>query len=61
VQPSTQQGRGFSPDITLQQILDFARAHQDTIQLNWEDVDRLDVRPDEEVIKLRLKIIRKYR
>jgi len=55
VQPPTQQGRGFSPDITLQQILDFARGHQDTIQLDWENVNRLDIRPDEGVIKVRLK------
>jgi len=55
VQPPTQQGRGFSPDITLQQILDFAKIHQDTLQLDWKDVDRLDVRPDDGVIKVRLK------
>ncbi len=55
VQPPTQSGKGFSPDMTLKQILDFARAHQDTIQLNWGDIDRLDVRPDEGVIKVRLK------
>lgn len=55
IQPPTQSGSNSSPSITFDQILKIAsgvnRAH---IQC-WADVDRLDVRPDKGIVKVRAK------
>ncbi len=55
IQPPTQQGSGFSSDLTLQQIFDYAKECPDAFIENWQDIDRLDIVPDDNVIKVRMK------
>ncbi len=55
IQPPTQQGSisNQTPELSFQQILELATTVPQAEISGWEDVDRLDVRPDEGVVKVR--------
>lgn len=55
IQPATRQGSGFSPNLSLQKILAFTRNTPETSSVDWHDIDRVDIRPDKGIIKVRMK------
>lgn len=55
IQPPTANGMGGPPSILFEQILAAARAVPEAGVESWDDVDRLDVRPDKGVVKVRGK------
>ena len=55
VQPPTQRGAGTEPAIGFDRIFEVARSVPEAEIESWEDVDRLDVRPGEGVVKVRCK------
>ncbi|MBC8328863.1 MAG: PepSY domain-containing protein [Planctomycetes bacterium] len=52
IQPPTARGAGGDPTISFEQVLEAARGAGKGIE-SWEDVDRLDFRPDKGVVKVR--------
>ena len=55
IQPPTQRGQGQTPAITLDQVLKAARSSPEAGVRGWQDVDRVDVRPDRGVAKVRTR------
>jgi len=55
IQPPTQRGAGTEPAIGFERILEVARTVPEAEIESWEDVDRLDVRPGDGVVKVRCK------
>ena len=55
VQPPTMRGSLGNPAITFEQIVNIAKTVHEAEINNWEDIDRLDVRPKKGVIKIRSK------
>ncbi|MHC4910826.1 MAG: PepSY domain-containing protein, partial [Planctomycetota bacterium] len=55
VQPPTQRGTGEPPTITFERILAIASTVPEAEIESWDDVDRLDVRPDKGVVKVRCR------
>jgi hypothetical protein len=55
IQPPTQHGAGTAPAIGFERILEVAKTVPEAEIQSWEDVDRLDVRPGEGVVKVRCK------
>jgi hypothetical protein len=55
IQPPTQRGVGTEPAIGFERILEVARTVPEAEIESWEDVDRLDVRPGNGVVKVRCK------
>ncbi len=53
IQPPTQQGATTVPSISFDQIMDAAQTAAKAGISSWDDVDRIDVRPDEGVAKIR--------
>ena len=54
IQPSTQVGSASgAPELSFQEILTAARSAEPAGIVTWSDVDRLDVRPDKGVVKVR--------
>lgn len=53
VQPPTARGVGGAPSISFEQILHAAASVPHAGISSWEHVDRLDVRPDKGVVKVR--------
>jgi len=53
VQPPTQTGTPGAPTLAYSAILDAARGVEKAGITSWRDVDRLDVRPDDGVVKVR--------
>lgn len=55
IQPPTQTGSqaNSAPILPYSKILEIARADPDAGISGWQDIDRLDVRPDDGVIKIR--------
>lgn len=53
IQPPTQTGSAQEPELSLHSILNIARNVPELKVKNWKDIDRLDVRPDEGVVKIR--------
>ncbi|MDX1637947.1 MAG: PepSY-associated TM helix domain-containing protein [Balneolaceae bacterium] len=55
IQPPTHQGSisNQSPEISFPEILAVARAAPQAEITGWEDIDRLDVRPDDGIVKVR--------
>lgn len=53
IQPPTQRGTGAVPSISFEAILEAARSVPEAGIDGWDDVDRLDVRPDKGVVKVR--------
>ncbi|NRA65896.1 MAG: PepSY domain-containing protein [Pseudobacteriovorax sp.] len=55
VQPPTAKGEAYAMDITLDQVLSAAKLAEEANIKSWQDIDRLDVRPNKGVIKIRGK------
>lgn len=53
LQPPTQKGIASVPSISFEQILAQTQTVKKAEVASWEDIDRLDVRPDKGVIKVR--------
>ena len=53
VQPPTARGVGGDPSVSFERILEAARSVPEAEIATWDDVDRLDVRPDKGVVKVR--------
>jgi len=55
IQPKTMRTNAGTPGITFPQILEIARSTPQAKVKSWSDIDRLDVRPDKGIIKIRCK------
>jgi uncharacterized iron-regulated membrane protein len=55
IQPATIRGKGVEPAIPFDRILEVAASVPEAEVASWEDIDRLDVRPDRGVVKVRSK------
>ena len=53
IQPATLRGSGTVPSLSFDQLLEISRGVEEASIESWDDVDRLDVRPDKGVIKVR--------
>lgn len=53
VQPPTQRGLEAEPSISFERILEIARDVPEARIDTWGDIDRLDLRPDRAVVKVR--------
>jgi uncharacterized iron-regulated membrane protein len=55
IQPPTSQGVGNVPSISFAQILEQAKTVEQAGISSWDSIDRLDVRPDKGIVKVRAK------
>jgi hypothetical protein len=55
IQPPTQAGTGSQPSISFDRILEVAKTVRLAEIASWDDIDRLDVRPDKGMVKVRGK------
>ncbi len=55
VQPATVSGVAETPQLAFEEILAIAKSHEEAEVGNWNDIDRLDVRPSKGVVKLQAK------
>ncbi len=55
VQPPTQRGTAGELDISFDRILEIARTVDEMAVETWDDIDRLDVRPDKGIVKIRAR------
>ncbi len=55
IQPPTLRGSSSTPELSWHQLLEIAKTDPNSTIDNWEDIDRLDVRPSKGVIKVRSK------
>lgn len=55
IQPATQTGSPYQLTLSFDQILEQVQAIPHLQVESWEDIDRLDVRPNKGVVKVRLK------
>jgi len=53
IQPGTQRGVGTVPELSFAEILDSAKSVPEAEIDSWDNIDRLDVRPDKGVVKVR--------
>jgi len=53
IQPPTQRGSGSEPALSFDKILDVVRNVPSVGLTNWNDINRLDVRPGKGIIKVR--------
>ena len=53
IQPPTQRGSAKGLELSFDQVLERAKSVPEAAIENWDDVDRLDVRPSKGVIKVR--------
>jgi len=53
IQPSTFKGEHKTPTISFQEILSVAQSVESAQINNWQDISKLDVRPNKGVIKIR--------
>lgn len=53
LQPPSQKGVAAVPSISFEQILAKTKTIEKTQVTSWQDIDRLDVRPDKGIIKVR--------
>ena len=53
IQPPTATGSGQIPQVTFAQVLSIATTVEQAQISDWSDIDRLDVRPDKGIIKIR--------
>jgi len=53
LQPPTMKGQEQTPTIAFNQILTIVQSVKDVQVNSWQDIDRLDVRPNKGVIKIR--------
>ena len=52
VQPPSKRGKGTTPTIKLDAILDAAKSYPEVGVQSWQDVDRIDVQPGRGIAKL---------
>lgn len=55
IQPPSMKGQGATPEVAFDAVLESVRAVPEVGILTWGDVERLDVRPDKGIIKVRGK------
>lgn len=55
IQPPTQQGQGPPLTLSLDEILEIAKSEPRAEISEWSDVDRLDVRPEKGIVKVRAR------
>lgn len=55
VQPTTMRGIGGAPEIEFSRVLEVAKTVPEAQVRSWDDIARLDVRPDRGIIKIRAK------
>ena len=53
IQPPTQQGAGSAPQLSFDEILRITQQAEQAGIERWSDIDRLDVRPDKGIVKVR--------
>lgn len=53
IQPPTQRGVNHVPSLSFEQILTVVKTVESAKIQSWEDIDRMDVRPDKGIIKVR--------
>lgn len=53
IQPISQKGISNTPSITFEQILEVSQSIPEAEISSWDDIDRLDVRPDKGMVKVR--------
>jgi len=53
LQPPTMKGQEQTPTIAFNQILTIVQSVKDVEVNSWQDIDRLDVRPNKGIIKIR--------
>ena len=53
IQPVEQRGNSVNPTISLPQILEICRTVPEAEIKNWDDINRLDVRPSRGMLKVR--------
>lgn len=53
VQPASQEGVSSIPSISFDQILEVSKTVEEAQISSWDDIDRLDVRPDKGMVKVR--------
>lgn len=53
IQPPSQKGVSTTPSISFDEILIASKGVQEAEISTWEDIDRLDVRPDKGIVKVR--------
>ena len=52
VQPPTQKGKGKTPTVSMEQILTAAKSVSHAGVSSWGDIDRVDVRPKDGIVKV---------
>jgi uncharacterized iron-regulated membrane protein len=55
VQPPTKKGKGKAPTVSMDAILSAAKSVPEAGVSSWDDIDRLDVRPKDGVVKVQCK------
>jgi len=55
IQPPTRTGSGSTPELPFEDLLQVVRAVPSAEVEDWQDIERLDVRPDRGVIKVRAR------
>ena len=55
IQPPTQLGSAAEPSVTFDRILEVARTVPEAGISSWDDIDRIDVRPSDGMLKVRGK------
>lgn len=55
VQPPTQKGLSAAPMLSFEQVLAVAKEVPQAAITQWDDIDRLDVRPSKGIVKVRAK------
>lgn len=55
VQPATKKGKGKAPTISMEAILLAAGSVPEAGVRSWDDIDRLDVRPKDGIVKVQCK------
>lgn len=53
IQPESREGVSTTPSISFEEILDSARSIPQAEISSWKDINRLDVRPDKGMVKVR--------
>jgi uncharacterized iron-regulated membrane protein len=53
VQPTELRGRGGDPSLTMEQILAACRAVPESPIQSWSDIDRIDMRPNKGMMKIK--------
>lgn len=55
VQPPTKKGKGKEPTVSMEQILSAAKSVSQAGVNGWADIDRVDVRPRDGIVKVQCK------